>query len=211
MTYTRGPDGTLIRMPAPDGSRPTEDDAATSNVPLDENGRPNFAQFMPRGPKPERPLSSRELSRPPSRIARQPRARPSQPEYDPALFPGEDPPEYAMYRSPPQAPPPAPPPLPIPIPQQAPPTAPSQNGLPSPPPPPPPVHPTPGREHLQKPPGTRLRCGDLVFLRMHTKRYAMECEIETEHNGHANQPHMARLQEVESGDEIFLGWRHGEE
>jgi len=51
----------------------------------------------------------------------------------------------------------------------------------------------------------------MVFLRMHTRRYAMECELETEQNGHPNQPHMARLQEVESGDEIFLGWRHADE
>ena len=48
-------------------------------------------------------------------------------------------------------------------------------------------------------------CEAAVFLRLHGKRLLVECTLQ---GPHPNQPHMHKIDPVEEGDTVFLGWWH---
>lgn len=77
---------------------------------------------------------------------------------------------------------------------------------PGPAPAPQPVRPNPGTEQI--PTGAVKQCKNLIFLQIDGVRHALNCQIPELPGEHPNQPHMARLQPVEGGDEIFIGWYH---
>jgi hypothetical protein len=168
------------------------------------NGRPRPQKNF--NPDPEQQAQSKRSRRPQRTGPPPPKNFPPVPLQSGFGYgPLEATPDYLKGVPPPVLPPsqPAPPSPPSvhsrpPVPQQAP-----------PPPAPAPVYPDPRLAYL--PTGVQKQCRNLLFVDIDNIRHVFECEIEELQNQHPNQPHMAKLEAAEPGDEIFLGWWHAAE
>jgi proteasome lid subunit RPN8/RPN11 len=70
--------------------------------------------------------------------------------------------------------------------------------------------------HLESfPTGAAKQCKNFLFTDIDGQRHVFACQIEEQNpdgsNPHPGQPHMARIPAVEEGDDIFVGWYHGNE